>query len=145
MLWQNLWLVDTEIVRNCSPPEGKASENLLNNPCLEKSQTISIVKTRHEWDYIIVRMKPHITKRLCYVRHLVCTYFIWPWLKRKTFFEGYFVVFQHDYIAYSMYFLKINYSCIINIVSSMYSNMPTYFKFDKECIDSIVVTLNIYL
>ena len=77
-----------------------------------------------------------ITKRLCPVRqgyglHLCLT------KNRNCVFEASFVVFHHDYIVFLLipWFLFI-----INM-----SNIPTHFKFNKECIDSIAVIVKIYL
>ena len=55
-------------------------------------------------------------------------------------FEASPVLFQHDFIACYIPFGK--WTILVSIariltVSSMYSNMPTYFRFDNECKDSI--------
>ena len=97
LLWQKLWLVDTVIIRVRSPRVGKASENLMNHLCPEKSQPFCPSSRRSEWDVIVTRIQVQVTKLLRSVRHVSCTS---AWIKRETVSWRSFVVFDHDYIAY---------------------------------------------
>ena len=81
-------------------------------------------------------MKAQITKCLCPVRHVTCTYAL-SFLKHHTLHT----------------ILKTKYSCADCLVSFYHKYLvfhvaeyiPAYFKLDKECIDSIAVILKIYL
>ena len=96
-------MVDIVIVRDCSLPVGQGSKNLMKHPCPEKSQSTCPSSSRSVWDAIILRLKAPITKLLCPVKHLTCSY---AWLKKEIVFEATFVVFHHDYIAYYIAYWK---------------------------------------
>ena len=136
LLWQKVKLVDTVIVRDCFPPLGEARENLMNYPCPEKFQPTCQSSRRGKWDAFIAKMKAQITKCLCPVRHVTCTYAL-SFLKHHTLHT----------------ILKTKYSCVDCLVSFYHKYLvfhvveyiPAYFKLDKECIDSIAVILKTYL
>ena len=147
LLWQKLSLVDTIIVRDCTPSVDQASKNLMNHPYPENSQPTCLSFRRGNWDVIIVRMNTQITKHLCSVRHVTSMY---GWLKKETVFWSIICSFPSRLHFLLNTFLKLDHSCVDwfvsfyhKYVSSMYSS--TYFKFGKEYIDSIAVILKIYL
>ena len=73
LLSKEFWLADAVIVRDRSPPLGQTSKNLMNHPCPEKSQSTCPSFRRSEQDAAIAKIKVHITKSLCPVRHVACT------------------------------------------------------------------------
>ena len=97
LLWQNLWLVDTVMVRDCFLLVSQANKNFINHPSPEKSQPTCLSFRRRDWDAIIARMKAQITKHLCLVSHVACNY---AWLKTGTAFWIIICSFHHDYISY---------------------------------------------
>ena len=147
IIWQKLWLEDIVIICDCSPEVYQASKNLMNHPCLERSQPRCPSSSRSEWNAIIARMKAQITKNLGPIRHVACTY---AWLQRETDFWSIISSFPSRLHCLLYTFLKINYSYvdlfIINTLSSMYSNIinPCILNWTKNT-DSIAVVVNMYL
>ena len=142
LLWQNFWLVDTIMVRDCFLLVSQANKNFIKHPCPEKFQPTCLSFRRRDRDAIIARMKAQITKHLCLVRHVACTY---AWLKTGIAFWIIICSFPLRLYFLLNTFLKIDYSCAVYLVSFYNKHRVfyiveyayVYFKFDKECIDSI--------
>ena len=101
--YKNLSMVDIVIVRDYCLLVGQASKNLMKHSCPEKSQSTYPSSRRSVWDAIIARLKAPVTKLLCPVKHVTCSY---AWLKKKVVFEATFAIFHHDYIAYYIAYWK---------------------------------------
>ena len=87
-----------------------------------KNESWEFQEKRMRWNYC-KNDKAEITKRLCPVRHVTCTY---AWLKREILFWSIICSFPSRLHRLFNTFSKIDYSCvyclgffIINVLSSM--------------------------
>ena len=114
LVWEKLWLVDTVIVRDHSPPLDQTGKNAVNHPFPEKSQPICQSCKKRKWDVVITGMKAQTTNLLCPIRYVACTY---AWLKRETVFWSVICSFPSQLHCFLHTFSKINYSCVDFLVS----------------------------
>ena len=109
LLWEKFLSIDTVMVRDPSSRVGPANKNAMSNLCPEKSQPTWSSCRKNELDAIIGRMKVQITKRLCPVIYMACTY---AWLKTETVFWSIIFTF-HLWLHYLLYsFLKMDHEFV---------------------------------
>ena len=116
LLWQKLWLVDRVIVRDCSPPVGKAREKLMKYPYPEKFQPRCL-------SFSLLQKGRLRSQRLCPARHVTCIYIC---LKRETAFWSIICSFPSQLHCLLNAFLNIDYSCVYFLVSSYHKYCVFY-------------------
>ena len=116
LLWQKLSLIDTVIIRDCSPLAGQASENLMNHPCSEKFQPICPSSRRSEGDVIICKNEDSDHKKLVSCK-TCCLYLCLKERKERNCFLKHDFSFPSRLHCLLYAFLKIIYSCVDCLVS----------------------------